>query len=517
MRINGMLVVWLKRDLRIDDHAPFAAAADACVARGATMIALYIFEPEVWRAPDADASQLAFVLESLAELEQVLHAHGGRLVYRRGECTECLQELHQKVPIDELLAHEETGNAITYARDLRVARWCKKRGIPFREFKQHGVLRPNPGRDGWASRWEAHMERSRFAPPTRFISPDPSRVSSGTRDVANELGLGPDTRALFRQRGGEREAGRLLNSFLLERGRDYRATMGSPVFAWESCSRLSPHLAWGTMSVRRAQHGARRRLAQLAEPSRITHEGLCEEDVALWRGSLRSFLSRLSWHCHFIQKREDEPDIETRCMARSTETLREGLAADVVATRLAAWQQGRTGYPMIDACMRALVTTGWINFRMRAMLVSFASNHLWLDWRGFAPWLGRQFLDYEPGIHYPQIQMQSGTTGINTLRIYSPRKQVEDHDPRGDFIRRWVPELAGVPDEFLPEPETMPGLLQTMIGCRIGIDYPEPIVEHRAAYRRAQERLHGLRATPDARGEARAVFQKHGSRKRKRI
>ncbi|MCE2882583.1 MAG: FAD-binding domain-containing protein, partial [Planctomycetaceae bacterium] len=157
--------------------------------------------------------------------------------------------------------------------------------------------------------------------------------------------------------------------------------------------------------------------------------------------------------------------------------------------------------------------TGWINFRMRAMLVSFASHHLWLDWRSFAPWLGSQFLDYEPGIHYPQVQMQSGTTGINTLRIYSPRKQVEDHDPTGIFIRRWVPELRAVPDEFLPEPETVPPLLQSMLGCRIGIDYPEPVVDHRTAYRNAQERLYGVRATAEARAEARAVQRKHGSRK----
>jgi deoxyribodipyrimidine photo-lyase len=359
------------------------------------------------------------------------------------------------------------------------------------------------------------MERPRLAPPDAFVAPDASRVPRGSHEIVAELGLGPDSRAALRQKGGEREAGALLTSFLLARGREYRQTMGSPVLAWESCSRLSPHLAWGTMSVRRAYQGARRRLAQLGEPARLATEGISAEDAELWRGSIKSFLSRLSWHCHFIQKLEDEPAIESMCMARSCEDLRDGLDADIAAARLAAWQQGRTGYPMVDACMRALVATGWINFRMRAMLVSFASHHLWLDWRLFAPWLGRQFLDYEPGIHYPQIQMQSGTTGINTLRIYSPRKQVEDHDPSGVFIRRWVPELAAVPDEYLAEPETMPPLFQAMIQCRIGVDYPTPIVEHRAAYRFAQERLYGLRATSEARAEAKAVFQKHGSRKRR--
>ncbi|MFM7807902.1 MAG: FAD-binding domain-containing protein, partial [Planctomycetota bacterium] len=179
---------------------------------------------------------------------------------------------------------------------------------------------------------------------------------------------------------------------------------------------------------------------------------------------------------------------------------------------------------MVDACMRALTATGWINFRMRAMLVSFASHHLWLDWRSFAPWLARQFLDYEPGIHYPQIQMQSGTTGINTLRIYSPRKQVEDHDPTGIFIRKWVPELVHVPDEFLAEPARMPELLQQMIGCRVGagnaegdgLAYPAPVVDHMTAYRHAQDRLFTLRATPQARTESKAVYQRHGSRRRTR-
>ena len=513
-------LVWLKRDLRIDDHAPLAAAAaDDGAGDGGAMLALYAYEPEVWlppeiRAADHDASHLAFVEECLVELEAELAVRGGRLVRRFGEMTEILARLRAEFPFDELLAHEETGNAATYARDRRVARWCRKAGVRFREFRQHGVFRPSPGRDDFAARWERHMRAPRIAVPARFVSPDAACVAAGDRALGASLGLGADSRAALRQRGSSREAVACLRSFLLERGRDYRATMGSPVLAWDACSRLSPHLAWGSISVRRAYQGARRRLVALESASADTLPDADARDA--WRGSVRSFLSRLAWHCHFIQKLEDEPEIETTCMARSCESLREDLDPDMARRRLDAWKTGRTGYPMVDACMRALVATGWLNFRMRAMLVSFASHHLWLDWRLFAPWLARQFLDYEPGIHYPQIQMQSATTGINTVRIYSPRKQVEDHDPNGVFIRRWVPELAAVSDEFLAEPLGMPPLLQAMIGCRIGEDYPAPVVEHRAAYRFAQERLFGARATTEARAEAKAVFQKHGSRKRRR-
>jgi len=513
-----MHLIWLKRDLRLDDHGPLAEAARLS-AQGKFVLAIFVYEPSVWSAPDADASHLAFVDESLDELQTALEAIGGRLLRRAGEMTEVLATLHATQPIESVLAHAETGNAITYARDRAVARWCRTHGVAFREWAQNGVMRPNPGRDGWATRWEAFMRSERYPTPTMLRSPPRSVVPDAEPGMSQSLGLGPDTRAALRQRGGSVQAAACLDSFLRRRGRDYQRTMGSPVEAWETCSRLSPHLAWGTIGVRRAWQGAQRRLGQLAAANVVDMSG---EDLRAWRGSVRSFASRLSWHCHFMQKLEDEPEIESRCMLRCAEGLRSGLNPALAAERLAAWQQGRTGYPMVDACMRALTATGWVNFRMRAMLVSFASHHLWLDWRSFAPWLARQFLDYEPGIHYSQIQMQSGTTGINTLRIYSPRKQVEDHDPTGVFIRKWMPELARVPDEFLAEPALMPGLLQQMIGCRVGgesafadtCEYPAPIVDHSAAYHHAQGQLFALRNTPQARTESKAVYQKHGSRKR---
>jgi len=167
---------------------------------------------------------------------------------------------------------------------------------------------------------------------------------------------------------------------------------------------------------------------------------------------------------------------------------------------------------MVDACMRALLATGWINFRMRAMLMSFASYDLWLHWRHPGLHLARHFLDYEPGIHWPQVQMQSGTTGINALRMYAPAKQLADHDPTGRFVRQWLPALRQVDDRYLAEPWRMHASEQQRVGCVIGRDYPLPIVDHAAAIAHAQRRLTEVRQRPEARTEADAIVARHGSR-----
>ena len=280
--------------------------------------------------------------------------------------------------------------------------------------------------------------------------------------------------------------------------------MSSPKPAWTACSRLSPYLTFGCVSMRQAYQTTRARQGELGE--------LRAAGVPLdprWDRSLASFQSRLRWHCHFIQKLEDEPALESRNLSRAYDGLREGEFSE---ERFAAWREGRTGYPMIDACMRALHHSGWINFRMRAMLASFAAYHLWLHWQPTSVFLARHFLDYEPGIHYPQFQMQSGVTGINSVRIYSPSKQVLDNDPDGSFIRRFVPELARVPTAFLAEPHLMPISMQTEAGCRVGQDYPAPVVEHAVVYRQARERLGAIRQTDLARREAQRVYARHGSR-----
>jgi deoxyribodipyrimidine photo-lyase len=352
-------------------------------------------------------------------------------------------------------------------RDLLLASWCKVARILWQEFPQTGVVRRLRSRTGWAQRWQARMDAplqllsGRFTPAVPLDQPELPTLAG--------LGLAPHGKAL--QAAGEKAARHTLKSFLQVRGYDYRKALSSPLSAEEGCSRLSPHLAFGSLSMRTVH-----------QATEVAIGNTPDRALAY---ALRGFAGRLRWHCHFMQKLEDEPGIEFRNFARVCDGLRENDFNDAAFT---AWCEGRTGYPMVDACMRSLVATGWLNFRMRAMLVSFASYHLWLHWRQTGLFLARQFLDYEPGIHWSQMQMQSGTTGINTLRIYSPAKQAVDHDPTGAFVRQWVPEYGTSA-------------------------YPRPIIDEREAVRCAKERLYGLRKTDTARGEAAAIQQKHGSRK----
>ena len=227
------------------------------------------------------------------------------------------------------------------------------------------------------------------------------------------------------------------------------------------------------------------------------------------RQGLAAFMSRMHWHCHFIQKLESEPELEWRNLHRGYDGLRED---DWNPAHFEALQTGRTGWPMVDACVAMLRATGWLNFRMRAMLVSVAAYPLWLHWRPVGLWLARQFLDYEPGIHWSQMQMQAGTTGINTTRVYNPIKQAQDHDPEGVFVRRWQPHLRHVPDAWLLEPWRMPADVQARCGVQLGRDLPEPLVDLAAATRAAKARVHALRAQAPVREAKAAIVEKHGSR-----
>jgi len=219
----------------------------------------------------------------------------------------------------------------------------------------------------------------------------------------------------------------------------------------------------------------------------------------------------MGWHCHFVQKFESEPRIEFENMNRGYNDIRTEWNEE----NFSAWKEGRTGFPMVDACMRSLISTGYLNFRMRAMLVSFLTHHLWLDWPKGALHLGRQFLDFEPGIHYSQFQMQAGTMGVNTIRIYNPVKQGYDHDPDGEFIREWVDELKDVPKEFIHEPWKMSSMEQVMYNCRIGEDYPSPIIgDIKESYKHASSVLWSKKASSQVKKENKWILKKHVKNRR---
>jgi len=295
------------------------------------------------------------------------------------------------------------------------------------------------------------------------------------------------------QHGGRREGLGVLASFLGSRSDRYMRTISKPGVSARHCSRLSAHIAYGTLSVREIDQAAAARV-----------DALIGDGLEDWARQLSAFRSRLAWRCHFVQKLEQQPSIESRCMHPAFEGMRE---ADHRDDLFGAWRDGRTGYPLVDACMRSLQANGWITFRMRAMLVAFASYHLWLDWRRTAPVLARLFTDYEPGIHYSQFQMQSGVTGINAVRIYNPVKQSLEHDPVGRFIRRYVPELRGLPLEALHRP---------WASDTPSRDYPAPVVDPEQAAREARRRMTPYWRSEGFRERSKEVLRKLGSRDRRR-
>jgi deoxyribodipyrimidine photo-lyase len=476
-------VVWFKRDLRVEDQAALAAVSRP-------VLCLHVIEPGYWQGEDASPRQWRFMREAICDLRAQLAGIGLPLVVRVGDAVEVLADLHARQGIAALHSHEETGNLWTFARDRAVGRFCRAHAIAWTEHRQFGVFRRLETRDRWAQRFAAHMGL-----PVLSARHGLSAALEAEGAIPEQPCSWNPEDGLERPQPAGRAAGlALLESFLAGRGADYRRGMSSPLTAARVCSRLSPHLAMGSLSMREAVQRVQGAMADLAR--------MDPRERPIPIGAAQSLLSRLHWHCHFIQKLESEPELERRAAHPAAEAARRPTAPDDPLLR--AWAEGRTGWPFLDACMRALVAHGWINFRMRAMLQAVASYHLALDWRASGLVLARHFTDYEPGIHWPQVQMQSGATGINTPRIYNPIKQGLDQDPEGRFIARWVPELAHLP----PALRHMPWKGEVA-------GYPAPVADLTAAMRAARERISAMRREAGFEREARRVFDKHGSRQRR--
>ena len=477
---NIVNIVWFKKDLRSSDHAPLHEAA----LGEYPILPIYVFEPDYWKQEDAAFRHWEFTKQSLEFLRADLSTLGQALVFRKGKILEVFEDLRKEFTINAIYAHQETGNAWTFERDKSVRYWGRVNGVKILEYQNNSIIRGLADRDKWAAQRDKFMSQSIIEKPNiRPLEIDPAKISVDINFRGNSVKSN-------KQIGGAENGWKYLESFFQGRGNNYRKDMSSPLLAEAACSRISPYLAYGNLSVR--------------EVLQFVKDNLYNDKKMA--ASSKSFQSRLAWKDHFGQKLEDDFSIEVACLHRSFEKLRP-KTPDI--TLLNAWENGETGFPFVDACMRYLRKTGWINFRMRAMLMSFASYHLWLDWRKSGKILANFFTDYDPGIHWPQVQMQSGTTGINAIRIYNPIKQGIDQDPQGFFIRKWVPELCHLTNAELHKVGTGPTRFN------LGSSYPEAIIDLNSAGKYAREKVWAVRRLDGFSNKAQDIVKKHGSRQNK--
>ena len=477
-------IVWFRYDLRLEDNQAFIEAT-----KNGNVLPIFIFDKNYYKLDTSSSFHLKFCEDSLKDLNHSLkNLYNSKINIYYGDTTEILKNISKKFNISEIYSHHVFKNNYLSKIDGKISKFFKECNIQWYLFNQFGIQLGKRDRYRWSYNWNKFINQPVLEKRVNcnfIIDPDHNKNCAISTNFIDDKLI---------QEGGRKNALKLLNSFLDDRSDNYQKEMSSPITGEKSCSRLSPYITYGNISLR--------------EIYRATKQKLNEDISIVKKKSLIAFKSRLAWHCHFIQKLYDEPEIEFKNLNSAFDGLRED---DFNHYYYEAWKNGNTGYPFIDACMRYLKVNGWINFRMRAMLVSFASYQLWLDWKKTSKHMAKLFTDYEPGIHYSQFQMQSGTTGINSIRIYNPIKQSIDQDPDGNFIRKWVPELKNVQGKLIHEPWKMTYIDQKSISIELGKNYPLPIIENNKATKIAKDKIWKVKKSKEAKLLSSQILIKHAS------
>ena len=467
-------IVWFKRDLRTLDNISLEIAANS----SNPVLFIYLFEPSVMNYPDYDSRHLRFIYESLLDMEKKFKSYSLKLNLLKCEAQEFFEEISKKYNVNQVLSYQEIGNNLTFERDMYLLDFFKINNIKWIQHKTNGVIRGLKSRKDWKKKWVDEMNSKISLSDLNLIDKTevdiPKKIKSYSLNINNDKNFQP---------GGETYAWMYMNSFLKKRHKGYTKNISSPINSRTSCSRLSPYITYGNLS------------------SKQVYQFFCESK----NRDIRNFLSRLQWRCHFMQKFDDEPSMEFDNINSAYNSIRDEYNEDLISK----WKEGKTGIPIIDACMRCLDKTGYLNFRMRAMIVSFAAFNLWQNWKNFSHFLARKFLDYEPGIHYSQIQMQSAVTGINTVRIYNPIKNSVLLDPDGQFIKKWVSELKFIPKEYIHEPWKMTKIEQEMYNFSINENYFSPIIDIEKSRKSASEKIWKIRKGSKSKIDANKIIKKH--------
>ncbi len=469
-----MDVIVLQRDLRLlDNPALFYGSKkrNYCV--------IYVYDKNYWQSYGRSRRQLKFAVDCLKELEQSLKKLNSKILIFEGSFEELSLFLNKELPCSKIHLNHCTDN-LYHRRDL------KKFLSNFKSdevdiYDNFGLQLHEFNRDNWSRDWNLIMSRPLLSSPCNSNF-DKKLPLLNFEDFEQSLNI--DALNLSKiQKGGEKLASELLESFFEYRVDGYSKKMSCPREAEIACSRLSPHIAFGSISIRKIYQELNNILS-----------------FSLFKKDLYSFKKRLHWHCHFVQKLETEPELEFRSMHPFCDELRTEENSELIER----WIKGQTGFPFLDACISYLNSNGWINFRMRAMIMSFASYNLWQPWQKTSPLLAELFTDFEPGIHISQVQMQSGVTGINLPRIYSVFKQSLDQDPTAEWTKKIIPELKNVETDLIHNAE-----LKDL--------YFDQIIDPKLSAKRARDTIWAMRKNNDFKKVAREVYLKHGSRKKQQF